>query len=703
MGKRGAVKNAKAPFRITVDTGGTFTDVVVGDSDGQLLIGKAPTREQAFDGVKEALEVVAADLDATLIEVLAQTSLFVYSTTRATNAILEGTTARTAFLTTAGFPDTLVLREGGKANPFDLRQSYPEPYVPRHLTFELPERIDAEGNVVRPLDESATREVLETVRRRGVEAVAVSLIWSVANGVHERRVGELIEELLPGTPYSLSHELNPIVREYRRASATAIDASLKPLMGAHLRQIESDLREAGFDGELMVATSLGGVLHLMDVAARPIETVRSGPSMAPVACKVFAEAEADARDLIVCDTGGTSFDVSMVRGGAVTYSSETWLGPRFTGHLTGAPSVDIRSIGSGGGSIAWVDPGGLLRVGPQSAGADPGPACYGRGGELPTVSDAALVLGYLDPETFLGGRMGLDGAAATRVLSDLADQLGLGVPETASAVLSIANQHMVGAIQDITVNEGVDPRRTLVVAGGGAAGLGIVPIVQELGARNVLIPRAAGALSATGGQFSDVVAEFSASQPADTGRWDFEAVNGALARVRSRAREFGDQLGEKGIAETSVDYFVDARYAYQVWELEIPLARDRFETPEDVAGVNDAFDAAHHRVFAVNEPGARVECLTWKARLRAPVGREAIEATSRSTNVDAGGEPRPRTSRSAFFDGGWCDTAIYLGGTIPAGSGLVGPLIVEEPTSTLVVPPDATLRVTPLGNYMVEV
>ncbi|OJU84149.1 MAG: 5-oxoprolinase [Solirubrobacterales bacterium 70-9] len=697
--------NAKAPFRITVDTGGTFTDVVVGDADGQLLIGKAPTREQAFDGVKEALEVVAAELGTTLAEVLDQTSLFVYSTTRATNAILEGTTARTAFLTTEGFPDTLVLREGGKANPFDLRQSYPEPYVPRHLTFELPGRIGAEGDVVKPLDEARTREVLETLGRRGVEAVAVSLIWSIANGAHERRVGELIEERLPGIPFSLSHELNPIVREYRRASATAIDASLKPLMGAHLRQIESDLREAGFNGELMVATSLGGVLHLVDVAARPIETVRSGPSMAPVACKVFAEAEAesDGRDLIVCDTGGTSFDVSMVRGGAVTYSSETWLGPRFTGHLTGAPSVDIRSIGSGGGSIAWVDPGGLLRVGPQSAGADPGPACYGRGGELPTVSDAALVLGYLDPETFLGGRMNLDVEAAERALTGLAEELGLGLPETAAAVLSIANQHMVGAIQDITVNEGVDPRQTLVVAGGGAAGLGVVPIVKELGARNVLIPRAAGALSATGGQFSDVVAEFSASQPADTGHWDFEAVNGALERVRSRAREFGEQLGEKGIAETSVDYFVDARYAYQVWELEIPLAGDRFETPEDVTGVNDAFDATHHRVFAVSEPGARVECLTWKARLRAPVGREAIEATARSASSAAGGEANPRTSRSAFFDGAWHDTDIYMGGSIPTGAELTGPLIIEEATSTLVVPPGAALRVTPLGNYMVEV
>lgn len=697
------MRNLRSPFRITVDTGGTFTDVVVGDADGRLTIGKAPTREQAFEGVKEALEVVASELGASLFEVLDQTSLFVYSTTRATNAILEGTTARTAFITTQGFPDTLVLREGGKENPFDLREKYPEPYIPRHLTFEVPERVDAEGGVVVPLDEQATREVLELAGRREVEAVAVSLIWSIANGEHERRIGELIEEILPGVPFSLSHELNPIIREYRRASATAIDASLKPLMGAHLRQIEADLMAAGFHGELMVATSLGGVLHLRDVAARPIETVRSGPSMAPVACKVFAEAEGDERDLIVCDTGGTSFDVSMVRAGAVTYSSETWLGSRFTGHLTGAPSVDIRSIGSGGGSIAWIDPGGLLRVGPQSAGADPGPACYGRGGELPTVSDAALVLGYLDPETFLGGRMSLDEEAASSVLATIAEPLGLDLAAAAAAVLSIANQHMVGAIQDITVNEGVDPRQTLVVAGGGAAGLGIVPIVKELGASSVLIPRAAGALSATGGQFSDIVAEFSASQGADTGHWDFDAVNGALERVRERAERFGEELGEKGIAEASIEYFADARYAYQVWELEIPLAAGQFEDGEDVAAVNAAFDEAHHRVFAVNEPGARVECLTWKARLRAPVGREAVEATSKGTQTPAGDATGARVWRSAYFDGAWHEAAIYMGGTIGVGTEVAGPLIVEEPTSTLVIPPGAKLRVTPLGNYMVEV
>jgi N-methylhydantoinase A len=688
-------------YKITIDTGGTFTDVVVGNADGVLTIGKSPTQERAFLGVRGGLEVAAIQLGLSVEQLLAETSVLIYSTTRSTNAILEGRTARTALLVTEGFPDILVLREGGKLDAFDIGVPYPDPYIPRHLTFEVAERIDSEGGVVRSLDEPRLRETLASLGRQRIEAIAVCLLWSVANGVHERRVGELIAEMLPDVPFTLSHELNPIVREYRRASSTAIDASLKPLMTAQLEEIASDLRGAGFGGELMVATSYGGALHLEDVAARPIDTVRSGPSMAPVAGKVFAEAEGDVRDVIVCDTGGTSFDVSLIRDGAVSYTRETWLGPMFTGHMTGTSSVDIRSIGSGGGSIAWVDPGGLLRVGPQSAGADPGPACYGRGGTLPTVSDAAVVLGFLSPETFLGGRMLLDADAATAAVGALGAALGLSVENAAEAIMTVANEHMVGAIQDITINEGVDPRDSLVVAGGGAAGLGAVAIVKELGCREVLVPRAAGALSATGGQFSDIVAEFTVSRFADSASWDFAAVDDALEELERQASEFGAGLRERGVDEMSTDYFVDARYGYQVYQLEVALPGTRLGDADDLIALSRAFDEVHHRVFAVSEPGARIECLTWKARLRAPVGQAAVEALVPAT-VDA---PRVETSstRPVYFDREWHDTAIFGGGTLGAGTVVDGPLVVEEATSTLVVPPGSRLAVTSLGNYLVEV
>lgn len=692
-------------YRIAVDTGGTFTDLVVSDDAGRLTIGKSPTTRHApFEGVRGALAVAAAELERDVADVLAETSLFIYSTTHSTNAILEGATARTAMLVTEGFPDILVLRGGGKLHGFDLRVPYPEPYVPRRLTFEVPERIDSEGEVVKPLDEAATRAMLATLAGSKIDAVAVCLLWSVANGEHERRLGELIEEVLPGVPYTLSHRLNPIAREYHRASSAAIDASLKPLMASHLSNIADGLRSAGLTGELMVATSLGGVTHLDDVIARPIDTVRSGPSMAPVAGRTYSQAEQDRRDVIVCDTGGTSFDVSLIRDGAVSYTRETWLGPQFTGHLTGTSTVDIRSIGSGGGSIAWVDAGGLLRVGPQSAGADPGPACYGRGGEQPTVTDAAVVLGYIDPGGFLGGRMQLDRDAAVGVLTELGQRLGLSAEAASEAVLTVANEHMVRAIQDITVSEGIDPREALMVAGGGAAGIGVVPIVRELGSREALVPRTAGALSATGASFSDVVAEFTASQFADTSAFDRDAVNRALEDLDEQAAALARQLSERGIADAYVEHFVDARYAYQVWQLEVPLPAARFTGNGDLASLSAAFDAVHERVFAVAESGGRIECLTWKARLRAPIGQAVVE---RLGAEHASGAPTaaavPRVSTPAFFGGAWQPTPRFTGGTLAPGWSADGPVIIEEPTTTLVVPPNASVRVTELGNYHLEV
>ncbi|MCW2996451.1 MAG: hydantoinase/oxoprolinase family protein, partial [Conexibacter sp.] len=383
--------------KITCDVGGTFTDVVVSDQAGRLALGKSlTTPARLADGLLSAIGDAAPQLGLDAPGLLARCELFVFSTTRATNAILEGKTARTALLVTDGFPDVLVRREGGSMLPYDFSRPFPEPYVPRALTFEIRERVGAEGQVIVPLDEEQARATLRLLPRHGVEAVAVCLLWATADGAHERRLGELITEELPGLPFTLSHELNPILREYRRASGTAIDASLKRLLPGHLTEVDEGLRASGFTGELLAATSVGGVLPMAELAAKPVLAAKSGPSLAPVAGRLFVE-ELDRADVIVCDTGGTSFDVSLIRDGTIVTTRETWLGGLFTGHLTGLSSVDVRSIGAGGGSVAWVDPGGLLRVGPESAGAAPGPACYGQGGTRPTVTDAALVLGYLDP------------------------------------------------------------------------------------------------------------------------------------------------------------------------------------------------------------------------------------------------------------------------------------------------------------------
>lgn len=499
-------------YRISVDVGGAFTDVIVADGAGRLTLGKAlTTPARGFDGFMAGLANAADQLESTAQAVLARADVLIYGTTRATNAIVEGKTAKTALIVTQGFPDVLLYRQGGKERPFHLHFDYPRTYVPRKYTFEAPERINAEGGVERELDETAVRKILDTCGRFKIEAIAVCLLWSVANDTHERRIAALIEEMLPHTPYTLSSLLNPIVREYPRASSAAIDASLKPLMQAHLSSLRDDLTGAGFVGELLVSTSSGGVMHIQDAIERPIYMTKSGPAMAPLAGIAYSRAEGGGEDVIVVDTGGTTFDVSLVRGGMVKYTRDTWLLGRYIGYNLGVSTVDVTSIGSGGGSIAWVDPGGLLRVGPESAGSVPGPACYALGGARPTVTDAAVALGYIDPDHFLGGRMKLNVAAARAAVAQVGDPLGLGVDDAALGILRIAGEQMIKAIEEITVNDGINPRESLIVAGGGAAGLNVLPIADALGCRRVLLPATAGGLSACGAQYSDIVATHSTS------------------------------------------------------------------------------------------------------------------------------------------------------------------------------------------------
>lgn len=687
-------------YRITVDTGGTFTDVVLSDDNGNMVVGKSPTTPaRAFDGVKSAIGDASRQLGMESEEVIAKAELLIYATTRATNAILEGTTAKTALLTTEGFPETLVLREGGKFKPFDFTQPYPEPYIPRRLTFEVEERMDSRGKVVTPLDEGKAREIIDGLKQRDVEAVAVAFIWSIVNPDHELRVAELLQEEMPGVPFTLSHQLNPVLREYRRTSSAAIDSSLKPLMQAHLDAMESDLREAGFVGELLAATSSGGLLHVSDLVARPIYSVRSGPALAPIAAVEYAERDTGQNNVIVCDTGGTSFDVSLVRDGETKMTRETWLGEQFTGHLTGLSAVDVRSIGAGGGSIAWIDSGGLLRVGPASAGAVPGPACYGRGGDKPTVTDAAVTIGYLNPDYFLGGEMKLDAEAAQRVMSQLAEELGESVEDTANAVLAVANEHMVNAIHEITVNEGVDPRDGIVVAGGGAAGMNIIPIVRELGCREALVPRTAGALSACGAQFSDIVSEFTASCIVSTSDFPYEQVNQSLGEIQAAVEEFAEVLRGRGIADFRTSWSVEARYFQQVWDLEIPLQKSSFEDAADVEQMIQAFHDKHEQIFAVHEPGQSLELSVWRATVRGELGSPPLEKTSpkKASRADV-------NQRQVYFsETGWTDADTYAGTAMVPGMKVEGPAIIEEPTTTLVVYPGSRATVTELNNYHLEI
>jgi N-methylhydantoinase A len=692
---------SRGDYRIGIDTGGTFTDVVVGNASGILSVGKAlTTRNRISEGILEGLGVAAAPLGIDAGSLLRQTAVFIYGSTRATNAILEGKIAKTALLVTHGFPDILVRREGGKTNPWDYTVDYPEPYIPRHLTFEVQGRISSEGKALTPFDEAGAVAIMHRLRAMRVEAVAVCFLWSIANPEHELAAARIIERELPGIPYTLSHQVNPIVREYRRASSAAIDASLKPLMQRHLREMESDLRAAGLAGELLPAISLGGVMHIDGVIERPIHMVRSGPSLAPILGQVTGFAEVGATEVIVCDTGGTSFDVSLVRDGRPVFGRDTWLGARYVGHLTGLSSVDARSIGSGGGSIARVDSGGLLCVGPESAGADPGPACYGRGGGHATVTDAALLLGYLDPEYFNGGRMRLDTAASIAAVGRIAAQLGKSPEGAAAGILTVASEHMVAAIKEITINEGVDPRDSLLLAGGGAAGLNIVPIARELGCNRVLMPRMAGALSACGAQYTDIVTEFGTSQVTASNAFDYAAINRVLGGLAASVEDFMRSLRARGIRRFRADYFVEARYRYQVWELEVPLPGARIDAPAQLEQIVRAFHAAHEAIFAVSEADQEIEFIQWKGRATGELDRPPLTPLPASTTA----APSPERRGKAYFEAtGIVDIPRIRGAALTPGMHVEGPALIVEPTTTIVLYPGSAATVTPFNNYMVQV
>lgn len=687
-------------YRISVDTGGTFTDMVLLDQEGQFHVGKAlTTADRISDGIFAALEVVADAVGREPRTLLAETEILIYGTTRATNAIVTKQTARTAILTTMGFRDVLLFKEGGKHGPHDYTYDYPQPYIPRRHTFEIDERIGSAGEIVHAIDEAKARDVLETIKARSFEAIAVSLLWSIANSAHEEALGRLIEEILPGVPYTLSHRLAPILREYRRASATAIDASLKPLMQAHLTGMQADLKEAGFAGDLLISTSVGGCQDVESLVERPINTLKSGPAMAPVAGRAYSAVENVGSDAIVCDTGGTTFDVGLVRDRQLVYSRDSWLGPRWLGDIIGASTVDVRSIGAGGGSIAWVDPGGLLRVGPQSAGSVPGPACYGREGIQPTVTDAALVLGYIDPNYFNGGRIALVPDEAHRVISELAATLDKSVDDTAFAIMVIANELMIKAIGEITVNDGLNPRESVIVAGGGAAGFNIMPIARELGCDTVILPRTAAALSACGMQYSSIVFEATRSRFTDSNGFDRAGVNTALDEIEAELMTFRDGLAVTASSAVSVEFFVEARYRAQVWELDTALPTPRLSNDGDVAALVEAFHQAHDRVYAVRDEDSPVECVNWKGR----ISIRPFDPPTAPDPVDNKHTPDANTTRNCFFgDAAPVNTPIFRGEGLAAGAVIAGPAIIEEPTTTIVVYPGMHATLSAAGNYILD-
>jgi len=682
-------------FFACVDIGGTFTDLVVYSDATGLEIFKAPTTPGEFErGFMDAFGLAAERHGLALDAFLAQVELIVHGTTVSTNALVEGKVAPVGLLCNEGHPDVLTLREAPRKRAYTVFIDYPQPFVPRNRTCEVQGRIDALGNEQTPLREADVVEAVRHLKQCGVESIAVCLLWSIVNPAHERRIREIVEREWPGIPITLSHELNPIPREYRRMISTAINASLHPIVGAYVTKLGDVLRRAGYRNELLIANCVGGMMPVEEIVRRPIYSVMSGPTLAPVAGMHLTTAE----NVIVVDMGGTTFDVSALRDRRLVVTPEATFGME----MLGIPKVDVRSVGAGGGSFAWIDPGGLLRVGPHSAGARPGPACYGRGGSEATVTDANVVLGIIDPDYFLGGRIKLDRALAERAVGRVATQLGTSLVETAYAIHTTSNHNMIAAIEDITVNEGIDPRDSYMVCGGGATACHIGEMARILGIKRFMVPKLAAGLSAYGGLLCDVRWEESATLHLTSRDFDAARVATLLRGLRAKGDEFLEATGFAP-GKRAFEFSFQGRYLYQSWDIEVPFAfpGDAFR-PDDLATLLAAFHQMHERIYTIKDEEEVVEFTTWKVRAIGDTG-----GSSRRGQVLAGGgdRPTPKGRRPVYLGvaDGMAELAVFDGRSIGAGAVIDGPAIIEEPTTTFLLLAGQRAQTDAHGNYIAEI
>ena len=618
-----------------VDVGGTFTDAALLAGD-RLLTGKAPTTPtDQSEGVMAAVEEALAAAGANAGDV----ERFVHGMTVGTNALLEGRVARTALLATEGFTDLEVLGRQARAELYRLCAGHPPPLVPAELRVPVPERTGPEG-VLRPLDEDALRAALDGF---DAEAAAVCLLWGFRHPEHERRVAAVVEAARPGIHVSTSHETAGVFREYERCATTVVDAALSPLLRGYLEQLTERARDAGLP-EPEVMLSSGGTASAGTAARHASWTVLSGPAGGAVGAARMARADA-----VGLDMGGTSCDVSLIVGGAAAVGSGREVG----GRALALPMVDVHTVGAGGGSIAWRDSGGALRVGPRSAGADPGPACYGRGGEEPTVTDAHLLLGHLDENAPLAGGVRLDRSAAERVVGELAGELNLSVSEAAAGILRVASAAMAQAVRVVTVERGIDPRDLALVPFGGAGPLHAAQIAEELGMRRVLVPVASGVLSAFGLIVAERRRDLVESVLLTGDDLTRDRIAEAVDRLANRGREELRQVREAGgdhpggaSSQPEVRATYDLRYEGQAFEL--PVEGDPSPDP---AELRRAFDRAHEDRYGYSDADARLELVTVRVAVALP-----------------GAEPRP-----AAWEG------------LP-GDLAEGPEVIALPGSTLVLP-----------------
>jgi N-methylhydantoinase A len=683
-------KAATAPWRIGVDVGGTFTDLVVSDSAGALFTFKAPT--DVLDpaaGVMAAVALAADGLGISVQHLLGSCRVFVHGSTIATNTILERKGAVVGLLTTEGFRDALEIRRGIREDAWDHRPPFPEVLVPRHLRLPVAERMDKDGRPVRAPDPDSIARAIEVFRREGVTSIAICLLNSYRNDSHERLCAQLIRKSWPEAWLSVSADIAPVLGEYERTSTTVLNAYVTPRVIPYLQNLERSLRAQGLGFPLLLIQSNGGAASVEQLVNRAVMLALSGPAAGASALRATAEM-AGRDDLVLMEIGGTSCDVTLMDSGEIAMVDSLSINDY---HLT-LPSVDIHSISGGGGTIAAVDSGGLLNVGPRGAGARPGPACYGFGGEEPTVTDAHLVLGRMRAGPFANGLITLDVARArAAVESKVASRLGLDVVTAASGIIRLLEQSLQHAIERVSVERGYDPRRFTLIAGGGAGALHAVPVARALGCPNVYVPRLAGVFCAFGMCRTDIREDFLETwlKPLDADGGD--TVERAFAELTALARS---RLSASGFSSSELRFerAFDLRYVGQQWSLQVSMKE------WDVAAIRADFEARHQRQFGHFQPNGQIEIVHLRL-----VGIARLSGVKRPDLPTTDVAPAPYEQRSVHLDAqsGFQTLPVYDGNLIRPGQKLHGPALIEENNTTILIGTGDRLEVDASDNFLIQV
>jgi len=669
-------------YRLGIDIGGTFTDFVAYDQDGQAFRAwkNLSTPQNPIDGIMTGLRHFA-EIDA--IDAIR------LGTTVATNALLEGKGATVAYVTTRGFKDVPFIARGNRRHHYDLAWVKPKPFVQRRHALEVDERVGSAGQTIQPLDETQIRALADHIRQDGtIQSIAVVLLHSYLAPAHEKRIKAIFAEALPDIPVSISYEVLPKWKEHFRSSTTICDAFIKPVVGQQLGRMRQELDAHGVRAKVVVMRSNGGEMTLESAVASPIQIAVSGPTGGVIAAKRTAEV-IGLPNLVTLDMGGTSTDVATIVNGREKFTTDfeiEW------GRPIQIPMIDIRTIGAGGGSIARIDGGGMLVVGPQSAGANPGPACYGNGGTLPTVTDANVVLGRISAQNFLGGTMRLDPAAARTAIIGIATALGLSVEEAALAIVRIANNNMVGALHTVLTEQGLDPRDFVLVAFGGAGPPHLSDLMTEASIPEGLVPNFPGQFSAFGFTMAHARVDRYRTVQLNSRAFDAERARLAMAALVAECRA---ELAAQGHDSPAITRSVEMRYLGQNYELEIPIDLDAF-TEAEIAHLFDAFHAQHDARFGFRLDD-HMEIVNFLVTGIASTGTVSYPEIG-----PAEAEATPRSTRPVWFETGWIDTPVYDRADLRAGHAIAGPALVEEHASVTVLDAGKRLEVDRFGNLRVS-